>query len=203
MWVAITSPPPRFLVSLSVFPSLFLSLLSRALRFSLFLSLLSLFFEVRRCHARLWHGCGGDIGGNDIDPAPISGLSLCPSGLSPLSQISLSFSPSLLLLLLSCSLSLTFSFFLSFSVSQRRALTNQTGMGRVNSPCRRLCSDQYPNNIFSPWDLSLFLSVFLLSLSISLFFHTGVASTTSRVLDRARLDNHRGRVHAYISTVES
>ena len=27
----------------------------------------------------LSHGCGGDIGGNDVDPAPISGLLFCPS----------------------------------------------------------------------------------------------------------------------------
>ena len=118
--------PRRFLVSLSLFSLISLSLFPRSLlsilsfcpsplSFSFFLSLAYLLrLGVKIQRPALWHSCGGDIGGNDVDPAPISGLSF--SFLFDLSLSFSSFSPFFSSLFLSLS---SISFFLSVTASRR------------------------------------------------------------------------------------
>ena len=129
--VATMLTPRRFLVSLSLFSLISLSLFPRSLlsilsfcpsplSFSFFLSLaylLRLGVKIRR--PALWHSCGGDIGGNDVDPAPISGLTF--SFLFDLSLFFLILSFLLFFLSFFLSLSSVSFFFLSFALFTSKA----------------------------------------------------------------------------------
>ena len=146
-----------FSLSLSLSLSLFLSDVSLSLSsLSRFLSpsfFPSLFFEGQawRCHARLWHGCGGDIGGNDIDPtADIWSLFVF------LVPLSLSFA----------SLSLSLSLFLSLP-----GLTCARALSLVLSDSTLLLSLLSSLSFFRALSFSLFLfslSLSLISLSFSM-----------------------------------